>query len=451
MILSQDFYGKKGFIWWIGVVEDIDDPLQLGSARVRIIGVHSDDVILVPTENLPWAQQLKPVTGSDVSAALNVGDWVFGFFQDGEYAQIPVIMGIFPGIEGVQSQTIYSTWVQNKKGEVPKQPDYSGSYDPAFLQDEYGAGGEDVKIANSETSVQGQPTVAPSYRGVTSKVIAATNQKRKHVCDISPYVKKAVAHVNGLFGIVVEGLRKVVLAVLAALGFDPTGISSWLKETAAQIAALVQKVRKILKLIRDGINEIKQLVVVFLRVVRYILSLPERIKKFLIGCLNDIMDAINAGFANILVPSLFGPGGLKAEYDKIKKEIKALQAEAKLVTQELITLTGTVATAASLFTKQKYSQTQINNIAGDPQLAKAISETDKTVDSKQPTQDEAKIAEQYGDMMHLPPALRKAIIAPGTEQEIVASQKLANGYVNNLTETSTQMTSRMNSKKCVLW
>lgn len=450
-MLSQDFYGKKGFIWWVGVVEDIDDPLKLGGARVRIIGVHSDNSSLVPTESLPWAQQLKPVTGSDVSASLNVADWVFGFFQDGEYAQIPVIMGIFPGVEGVQSQTIYSTWAQNKGGIVPKQPDYSGSYDPAFLQDEYGAGGEDVKLANSETSVQGQPNVAPSYRGVTSKVIAATNEKRKHVCDISPYVKKAVAHVNGLFGIVVEGLRKVVLAILAALGFEPTGISSWLKETAAQIAALVQKVRKVLALIREGINEIKQLVTLFLSVVRYILSLPEQIKKFLIGCLNDIMDAIKAGFANILVPSLFGPGGLKAEFDKIRSELKALQREAKLVTQELITLAGTVGTVASFLTPQKYTQAEINSVANDSQLAKSVIETDKTVDAREPTQDENKIAEEYGDMMHLPPALRKAIIAPGSEQEIVASQKLTNGYVNNLTETSTQMTSRMNSKKCVLW
>jgi len=450
-MLSQDFYGKKGFIWWIGVVEDIYDPLELGGARVRIIGLHSEDTSLVPTESLPWAQQLKPSTGSNTYSSLNVADWVFGFFQDGEYAQIPVIMGVFSGIEGAQSTTIYQTWVASQGGYVPKQPNYSGSYDPAFLEDEYGNDAKAVENADSEISVTGQPAVSPAFRGVKPKVMAAASNKRKHICDISPFVKKAVSHVNGLFGIVVEGLRQVVLAVIKALGFDPTGIASFLKEIAAYITDFIQKIRKVLKLIRDGINKIKELVTLFTTVIRYILSLPERAKKFLIGCLNDIVDAIKAGFANILVPSLFGPGSLKDEYNKIKNELKALQRESMLVTQDLISVAGAVGTVVSLVNKPKYNQAQINTITGDAQLAKSVDETQKKVDSKDPTQSETQIQGQYGDLMYLPPALVKSIMSPTSEEEILSSQKLTNGYVNALTKTSTTMTSRNNYNNSVLW
>ncbi len=30
------------FIWFMGVVEDIDDPLKINRVRVRCIGFHSD-------------------------------------------------------------------------------------------------------------------------------------------------------------------------------------------------------------------------------------------------------------------------------------------------------------------------------------------------------------------------------------------------------------------------
>ena len=49
-MLSNDFYGRQGFIWFTGIVEDVNDPAQLGQVRVRIIGLHSEDKALAPTE-----------------------------------------------------------------------------------------------------------------------------------------------------------------------------------------------------------------------------------------------------------------------------------------------------------------------------------------------------------------------------------------------------------------
>jgi len=92
------------FTWWMGVVEDRNDPLQLGRCRVRCYGFHSQSKGDTPTDNLPWAQPIQAITSAamgDVgqsATGLVEGSWVVGFFLDGEEAQRPVIMGSIAGI-----------------------------------------------------------------------------------------------------------------------------------------------------------------------------------------------------------------------------------------------------------------------------------------------------------------------------------------------------------------
>ena len=105
--------GKDGFIWWQGVVEDVDDPLMLGRCRVRCLGWHTDDKSLIGTADLPWAHPIQPITSAAISGmgfsptGLVPGSWVIGFFRDGESAQQPVIMGSIGGIpeEGADNET----------------------------------------------------------------------------------------------------------------------------------------------------------------------------------------------------------------------------------------------------------------------------------------------------------------------------------------------------------
>jgi hypothetical protein len=94
---NKDFAGKNGFIWWVGVVEKISDPLKLGRCKVRCAGWHTDNKSLLPTDNLPWAQSSLPVNARDTYPPRE-GDMVFGFFFDGENAQQPVVLGVLPGI-----------------------------------------------------------------------------------------------------------------------------------------------------------------------------------------------------------------------------------------------------------------------------------------------------------------------------------------------------------------
>lgn len=96
---NKNFIGKNGFIWWVGVLENRVDPLAVGRCQVRIIGWHEDDPKKVPTKDLPWAQAMIPLNDSKNFSAPRVGDWIFGFFMDGEQAQLPVMMGVLPGLK----------------------------------------------------------------------------------------------------------------------------------------------------------------------------------------------------------------------------------------------------------------------------------------------------------------------------------------------------------------
>ena len=101
---EKDFAGKMGFIWWIGTVEDRQDPLKLGRCRVRCIGWHSANKMQLPTNSLPWAMPSMPINSSNVYTPKE-GDMVFGFFVDGDNAQEPIMLGTFPSIPLQQSNS----------------------------------------------------------------------------------------------------------------------------------------------------------------------------------------------------------------------------------------------------------------------------------------------------------------------------------------------------------
>ena len=99
-----NFMGKDGFQWFVGVVEDRGDPQKLGRVRVRCLGYHSENISDLPTNKLPWAHPMNPITSATVSGVGQTplgaveGTWVVGFFQDGADAQQPIIMGTLPGV-----------------------------------------------------------------------------------------------------------------------------------------------------------------------------------------------------------------------------------------------------------------------------------------------------------------------------------------------------------------
>ena len=100
----KNFMGKDGFTWFVGVVEDRNDPQKLGRLRVRCLGYHTEDLTKLPTSDLPWAHVMNPITSATVSGVGQTplgcveGTWVVGWFTDGSDAQQPMIMGTLPGV-----------------------------------------------------------------------------------------------------------------------------------------------------------------------------------------------------------------------------------------------------------------------------------------------------------------------------------------------------------------
>ena len=95
----KNFIGQDGFVWWIGIVEDINDPLTLGRCKVRCFGYHpAKSTNQVPTEDLPFALTIHPLNTPNLYGTPRVGEWVFGFFLDSMSAQEPAILGYLPAI-----------------------------------------------------------------------------------------------------------------------------------------------------------------------------------------------------------------------------------------------------------------------------------------------------------------------------------------------------------------
>lgn len=124
MVEIPNFMGTNGIVWFIGLVEDINDPLQLGRVRVRCFGFHTDNKIDLPTEALPWAIHIKPVTTgsyrSPTGIALNTT--VIGIFADDVVAQYPIILGSISGVNsrrGSDYNASTENIIQNKAGGDP--------------------------------------------------------------------------------------------------------------------------------------------------------------------------------------------------------------------------------------------------------------------------------------------------------------------------------------------
>ena len=99
-----NFVGKDGFFWWVGEVEDNEDPMELGRVRVRVLGYYTNvrggTTADLKTDHLPWATVLQHTSqaGNDgqgeSSGQLQPGAVVMGFFMDGDDAQMPIVIGV---------------------------------------------------------------------------------------------------------------------------------------------------------------------------------------------------------------------------------------------------------------------------------------------------------------------------------------------------------------------
>jgi hypothetical protein len=96
-----NFAGLNGFVWWMGQIENRGDAAGLSRYQVRIFGWYGEEI---PTSDLPWAIPLFSINTCKTFESAPIGEWVIGFFLDGEAGQSPVILGVMPGITQLQSE-----------------------------------------------------------------------------------------------------------------------------------------------------------------------------------------------------------------------------------------------------------------------------------------------------------------------------------------------------------
>ena len=156
------------FSWWQGVVEDRDDPALMGRYRVRILGHHTQNKEKLPTEHLPWAIPLQPISSAAISGigtsptGLVEGSAVMGFFADGDEGQIPVIMGSF----GVTSHLPRE---DDDGAVIPFDRSLVGFYDPKGVHPHYRYPKRKVtnkqkpEPADGVTHSSGRPRETPEY------------------------------------------------------------------------------------------------------------------------------------------------------------------------------------------------------------------------------------------------------------------------------------------------
>jgi hypothetical protein len=208
-LLKTNFIGRDGFLWWIGQVapesaqkDQLDKNAWGNRRKVRIMGYHPTNESDLSNDDLPWAQVLLSTTSGSgagnnaTNLKISPGDSVFGFFMDGDNAQLPVIIGVFGKTE---------------EGAVPEQ--YSLPFKPfTGYTSKIKNDGTNLKAnqtnegtADTQKSPYHLPTQTTNqkgeigyFRGIGDKVQFASTKSNAFVDKISTELENAVKFVQTL-------------------------------------------------------------------------------------------------------------------------------------------------------------------------------------------------------------------------------------------------------------
>ena len=253
----NNIYGRDGFFWWMGVVEDRDDPLFLGRCRVRIFGYHIDNKDLMPTRDLPWAIPLQPVTSAATSGVGGspigpvAGTWVMGFFADGKDCQQPVIMGTMAGFR-VPTEACTANNAQEDLYAPDTQRDVNGNP----MTDN---AGRPIKIrqnsSNAVTTVpltNTGPVISVAGDSLAVGTGAALQNKQAGVTIVATVginTKRILADVNAS-----AAVKNPRFAVISGGGNDLADVASAGYPLSPEILARVNAVKENARSIRKAIN-----------------------------------------------------------------------------------------------------------------------------------------------------------------------------------------------------
>jgi len=242
-LVKSNFVGRDGFRWWIGQIPPAN--AQGGQAngsgwgnriKVRIMGYHPYNTVELPDEDLPWAQVMIPTTAG--SGAANVatdvklkgGDTVFGFFLDGDNAQIPVIMGCFGRTSQVPSATYkgafqpftgYTNKIKKPNGTL--KPDQSNEQNAATQKSPRHVSPKQAKSVGKDevsyfSAIGDTVQVATSKQGTTvNKIATEIGNFLKTIENIADDIKAASAWATSLVKQQIDVIAQKVTAIISGL------------------------------------------------------------------------------------------------------------------------------------------------------------------------------------------------------------------------------------------
>lgn len=249
-LLKSNFLGRDGFRWWIGqIAPESSHGGQINGAgwgnrfKVRIVGYHPYNTVELPNEDLPWAQCLLPTTSgtgagnNSTSVKVSPGDTVFGFFLDGDNAQIPVIMGCFGRTSQVPSGD-YAGPFQPFTGYTNKVKKPNGTLKPDQSSEQNAASGKSPRSVSPQQAEELGNDEISSFSAIGDKIPLANTVNNTLIGKISAEVgnllnkikvpaiftnianeitrvtDKIQAITNGLVGNMINGLYKGMIPIL---------------------------------------------------------------------------------------------------------------------------------------------------------------------------------------------------------------------------------------------
>jgi hypothetical protein len=337
--------GYDNFVWWIGVVEDREDPLKLGRCRVRIFGSHTENLQLIPTDTLPWAIPVYPVNNSRNWASPNEGEYVFGFFQDGLSCQAPVMMGVFPGVTQGEPKAGTGFSSLAKKANIVATASSNAVTTTTTATMPAAATTTAATTTNTNTTTPtepsvpknapamvrfrvGEPTTPTNAYSANGTMLQITNSQVSHACDfrflidfpnldigviqnpialIEQSIKnaknKAAAIIRTMLAQIIDNFRLILKGVTIALNLDPTGqIAKAISLAREAIRTINYYSKKLAEIVGNAalmialLSQLKQ-------IIEWIKSLPANILAMLQGCLTNFQSAITSATTKIsLIP-----------------------------------------------------------------------------------------------------------------------------------------------------
>lgn len=298
--LSPGFNGK--FYWFTAVVENTDDPRKLGRLRCRIIGKDTELLNKQPSEDLAWATPLHPLTGTHMSLDVKPSDYVFGFFLDDKSCQMPVILGVYPGIKRAEYDT--------SKGFSPQLTSEQKQQEPVPPPGVIVAG----KVVNTATGAS--LMCRGDYEGT---LVEQTNKEVVHVCDIATQLKRSVIWERLKHSQFVSQIRQAIEALIKALGFSPDSLSQRLVELAKWLRRKLKDIQDIIKELNDYVQITVEVSRQLRAIVDWILSLPARLQAALSNCLSAFLSGVSSLLSDVLtLPSASG-SGISDVINEVKK------------------------------------------------------------------------------------------------------------------------------------